>query len=375
MTNPPPPGWEQPHTGPRHPFGEQQSSYGFEPAAHSHSLGQPPAPGQNKGLKLLLIGIAVLLVIAISVGVTLIFTRTDGGTDPTAATNATATGNTPSSQDASPISIITEDPTCEPWRPINDTLVDAQHKGWAERDFTLPASNWTQQERSMHEEVADAMRRAADQTTDLIQITPNRIMRELYEQSIAYWRAYADSIPNYELKDNSLAVTASDTSGAIVTICAAIDYRSAAKRGPLVPGVDPKLSPAPPKDPANVEPFLSSTGNEVCAEWTAISDRFDDETREWRESDGNQPASEWTPERRAMTEKVASIMLQYADSIQSLGERSGNATLYDFATLAAQYFRAYTKAIPTYTSADSYLSATASYANFIVYNACAAVKG
>jgi hypothetical protein len=118
--------------------------------------------------------------------------------------------------------------------------------------------------------------------------------------------------------------------------------------------------------------FLATSGNKVCAEWTAISDKFDDDTATWRESDGSIPATEWTPERRAIMEDAASKMLAYADAIETLGARSGNPTLNDFATLSAQYFRAYTESIPTYTSADSYLSATASYANFVVFNACAA---
>lgn len=372
MTNPPPPGnWGPPHP----PYGQGQPQYGpGQWPPQQPGWGPPPTP-RNNGLKWLLISVAVLLVIAISVGATLLFTR-DSGNGPTQSANGSppAAGDIASANDTGPIRILTEDPTCEAWRPINDTLVDAQRRGWAERDYTVPASAWNSEQRSMHDEMAAAMRRAADQTVTLAKITPHRIMRELYEQSIAYWRAYADSIPDYELKDNSLAVTASDTSGAIVTICAAIDYRSAAMRGPLVPAGDQRLDPASPGDPANPQMFLQASGNAVCNEWTKISDRFDDDTKQWRESDGSIPASEWTPERRSLMDSAAQEMLRYADDIQRLGEQSGNAILYDFASLAAQYFRAYTHAIPSYTSADSYLSATASYANFIVFNACAAVE-
>lgn len=370
VTNPPPPGnWGPPQP----PYGQGQPPYGSGPWPPQQGWGPPQQPPKNNSLKWLLIGVAALLVIAISVGATLLFTRDGGGgTTQTANGNPPAAGEIASANDTGPVSIITEDPTCEPWRPINDSLVDQQRKGWGERDYSLPASSWSPEQRTLHDEIATAMRRAADQTVQLAKMTPNRVMRELYEQSIAYWRAYADSIPTYTVKDNSLAVTASDTSGALVTICAAIDYRSAATRGPLVTASEAPTKLAPIGDPANPAMFLPTSGNTVCAEWTSASDKFDDDTKAWRESDGGTPATEWTPERRAVMEDAASKMLAYADAIQALGARSGNPILMDFATLSAQYFRAYTESIPSYTSADSYLSATASYANFIVFNACAA---
>lgn len=370
MTNPPPPGnWGPPQP----PHGQGQPPYGSGPWPPQQGWGPPPQPPKNNSLKWLLIGVAVLLVVAISVGATLLFTRDGGGgTTQTANGNPPAAGEIASANDTGPVSIITEDPTCAAWRPINDELVAEQKKGWGERDFSLPSSSWTNEQRRMHNSVATAMRRAADQTVSLAKLTPHRIMRELYEQSIAYWRAYADSIPTYTVQDNSLAVTASDTSGAVVTMCAAIDYRSAATRGPLVPVATSPTNLAPIGDPAKPSIFLPASGNTVCAQWTSISDKFDDDTEAWRESDGGIPATDWTPERHAIMDDAASKMLAYADAIQALGTRSGNPILNDFATLSAQYFRAYTNSIPTYTSADSYLSATASYANFIVFNACAA---
>ena len=41
------------------------------------------------------------------------------------------------------------------------------------------------------------MRNAADQTVNLVKMTPHRVMRELYEQFIAYARAFADAVPTY----------------------------------------------------------------------------------------------------------------------------------------------------------------------------------
>ena len=49
----------------------------------------------------------------------------------------------------------------------------------------------------MYESVGKAMRSAADQTVNLVKSTPHRVMRELYEQFIAYARAFADTVPTY----------------------------------------------------------------------------------------------------------------------------------------------------------------------------------
>lgn len=65
-------------------------------------------------------------------------------------------------------------------------------------------------------------------------------------------------------------------------------------------------------------------------------------------------------------------MQQSADSMEDLGRRSENANLQDFASLAAQYRRAFASALPTHTRADSYLYNAAARAGAVIYTACAA---
>jgi hypothetical protein len=52
-------------------------------------------------------------------------------------------------------------------------------------------------------------------------------------------------------------------------------------------------------------------------------------------------------------------MSNHADELERLGRQSDNPTLEDIAVLAAQYQRAYVAALPNYTSADNFLSETA----------------
>ncbi len=225
----------------------------------------------------------------------------------------------------------------------------------------------------MHEDVADAMRSAADQSLELARRTPHRVMRELYLQAIAYWRAYADAIPTYTEPDNSLAVVTTDLAGAIVSICAAVDYGSAKARGPLVQVDEAPDSVATDINVTSPEMFMSTDGDLVCHDWSETSRKFDSDVAEWHAIDPNLDASQWTPEQREVMRQSVRIMNKFAADLKDLGARSKNPIVKDFAALSAAYWVAFTASVESYTTTDSYLSATANYTNFAVYYACEAV--
>lgn len=369
VTNPPPPGnWGPPQP----PYGQGQPPYASGPWPPQQGWGPPPQPPKNSSLKWLLIGVAVLLVIAISVGATLLFTRDGGdGTTQTANGNPPAAGEIASANDTGPVSIITEDPTCAAWRPINDTLAEQQAQGWSDRDYSQPASEWTAEQRTLHENIAQAMRSAADQTVSLAEKTPNRPMRELYEQAIAYWRAYADSVPNYEAQDNDLAGVAANASGAVVMICAAIDYRSAEARSPLITvRASPPSNLAVSSNLPTPQRFITRASDAGCDDWKALVDKFDADAGPWRGIDPNIPASEWNADQKSSMSSMQPVFTKLADDIESLANRTDNPTFEDFATLSSLYWRAFAAGVPSYTSADSYLSGAASYINFLIFDAC-----
>ncbi len=101
-----------------------------------------------------------------------------------------------------------------------------------------------------------------------------------------------------------------------------------------------------------------------------MSSRSD--TADWRSIPSDIPASQWTPEQRAINDAVAPVMDAFADKLQALGERSGNLTLQDFAVLSAQYRRAYVQSLPSYTAADNYLANAALELSGVVEAACMA---
>src|SRR5690349_16826449 len=93
---------------------------------------RPPRGGNR--LKWLLGGLGVLAVVVFTVVATLFVTK--GDSRPLTRETSTPTSSSviaadfASANDRGPANIITEDPTCAAWGPINDTLVAEQRKGW-----------------------------------------------------------------------------------------------------------------------------------------------------------------------------------------------------------------------------------------------------
>jgi hypothetical protein len=197
-------------------------------------------------------------------------------------------------------------------------------------------------------------------------------MRELYEQFIAYARAYSDAIANYVPEDNHLAGVAITTQSALVNVCNAIDWGSAQARAPLVPAAPPPTTIAPLTDPNSRQEFLVAP-QASCADWDRLLDQFNADSAAWEALDPNLAASNRNPDQQAIVEAVIPVMRKYADDLEKLGRASGNPVFEDFAVFAAQYRRAYAQALPTYSSADYYLARTAIQTESAIFEACKAI--
>src|SRR6185437_9560871 len=153
----------------------------------------------------------------------------------------------------------------------------------------VPATAWNTEQRSMYEAVSKAASSAADQTVNLVKLTPHRVMRELYEQFIAYSHALVNRIPTYAADDRYLAGTTDGMASALSMICSAIDNRSAQPLAPLIPEAAPPTELAPlGDDPATPQRFLTSV-DPICSEWISTVDKFDADTAAWRATDPNIP--------------------------------------------------------------------------------------
>ncbi|WP_301124248.1 hypothetical protein [Mycolicibacterium fortuitum] len=370
---PPPPenGWQGQQPGQQPPM-QSPPSWGPQ---YQQQFTPPPPSKNNRALKWALGGTALIAVIAITAVVTMSLGGGDKDKADGSGTPATAGSGSnsefASANDTGPITIITEDPSCAPWIPINNTLADSEKNGFLDRDKTIPASAWSPELRSQYEEVGRAMRAAADQATPLVKLTTHRVMRQLYEQFIAYARAYADALPTYTAHDDGLERAASMATRTLSAICQSISFGSAAARAPLVPPGPAPSGTGQPEDPAQPQRFIT-TPDSVCPAWQSASDQFLADVADWLKTNPDTPAGQWSPEEKALNEAAIPVMRQSADTLEGLGHRSDNITLQDFAILSAQYRRAFAQAIPTYTAADKHLYDASVYSVGVVIGACKA---
>lgn len=372
---PTPPGSVPPPHGFPPPSGGQSGYPG--PAYPPQSWQQPRGPKRGSGWKWAFGIVALVAVIGVTAAVTLsVADKGDkGGTSPTGASpsaSGVANSDVASANDTGPVAVITEDPSCAAQRPILATLTDEAKKGWNSRDIAIPATAWTPETRAMYTTYTEALNRAADQVVPLARLTPHRVMRELYEQFIAYSRSYVDSISNYTQPDDYLARVSIAVSDAISYICAAIDYGSAASRAPLISEPAAPSAVPPVTDPAHPARFLLHA-DPICADWSAALSQFQSDTEAWRRTNPDIPAGQWTPEQRAINDEVGPVMERFAGQLTAIGERTENLILRDFANLASQYRRAYVAALPTYLPADKYLATASIRLVGVVQGACQAV--
>jgi hypothetical protein len=321
-------------------------------------------------------GLALLTVIVLTVAATLLFTREGApSSDPPTAsappTSSVDTSGIASADDDGPVGIITEDPTCAAWTPIAETLSARASNGWNGRDASIPATAWTPAQKAQHEEMANAMRSAADQTVDLVRSTPHRVMRQLYEQSVAYWRAYAEAVPTYSKEADYLARTATAATNAINWICSAISFGSAALRAPLVAPAPAGHDTEKLGDPANPRRYVVEPLS-VCTRWISTAEKLDNDTADWLNADPNISAAEWPAGQAAIYRRVAPLMQTAADEFENLGAQSLNLAFNDFAALSTVYKRAYVQSFPSYVPADAYLANAAAELVATNGNACRA---
>jgi hypothetical protein len=315
-------------------------------------------------------GLAVVVVVALAVVITVLVMRPSGG-GPT-PTPTKGNSDFASTGDTGPVSIITEDPTCAAWSKVGTALFDAEQQvKWTERDPSIPAAAWTPQQRTTFETVGNAMSRAADQAAGLAKTTPHRVMRELYEQFIAYARAFGNNVPNFTEHDNEIARVADGLASIFANICGAIKYSSAAVEAPLLSPVAAPSRLASPEDLESPQRFMEQP-DPGCAEWTTLLDRYFDDTADWQGISQDIPAAQWTPEQRTVIDKVVPVMTTFADDMEKLSRRSEKPAIQDFGVLGAEYERAYAQALPTYTAADSYLVTAATFLAKTIEQACKA---
>lgn len=368
---PTPPG--QPPMGPPWPQGpcpQQQPGQWPQPG--------PPTGPPSGGRRWLLLALTLVAVIAVTVACTMWFTRRGSDSQAANAGGSSqgpngANGEIASANDTGPVAIITEDPTCSKWVDMQNQA-SAQLTDWAKRDASIPASAWTPEQRQIYETAARVFRAEAEQLVPLVRETPHRVVREIYEQVIAYDRAYADAIQNFTPSDDRLAIASNGLSTAQFNICQAITNYSAASRGPSVPPAAQPTAIAPMGDPAKPQKFLIAP-TQTCSKVNAWVKHIQNELEQWFKTDPSIPASQRGSADTVLWDMAATVLGKGADELDLVARASGNAVMEDFLILSAQYFRGYVEAIPSYTGADRQLYEVGQKTVVAVRAACNALPG
>ncbi|WP_142282852.1 hypothetical protein [Mycobacterium aquaticum] len=320
-------------------------------------------------------------MIAVTVAITLSVSGRGGKDDgkavgPGGSQSPAVGSNVASANDTGPATIITDEPTCAGWAAIEKAVNDAEAKtDWSNHDYKTPVSDWTPELRAKYDTMSKALTATADQAVALAKKTPHRVVRELYEQFIAYARAFVSSLGTYAEIDQQLANASVHARVGFDYVCDAITWKSAVTHAPFVSDPAPPTTLAKPGDPGNQQRALESSSGVDCAKWNSVFDKFGEDTKGWSALDPKLSVDEWRPDQRAAVDAVIPVMQKYADDIETLGRASGNATIEDFSVLGAQYWRAYADALPTYAKTDAFLSLTAARMPSFVVVACKAVGG
>jgi len=349
---------QQPGNWPGYPGGQQSPGPQGQWNPQQQWANPTPAPKKKGPLKWILVAVALIAVIAVTamVSVSLVGGKDTDNGNGGGGPSSSSRSDIASANDTGPVSVITEDPSCAPWNPIATTVANVEKNGWDKLDDTIPASAWTPEMRTLYQGVGEALKNAANEAVPLTKLTTHRVMRELYSQYIAYSRYYADRIPEYVAADNEAIRVGSTVGDVITSICQAMTLGAAAARAPFVPPGAAPEHVAPAGDTQNPTRFLTAVDSQ-CTDWQSTVDQLnaDPAYSAWNKEDPSIPASSWSPQYKAENISVMPVLLKSVDTYEKLARQSDNPIIQDFSTLAAQYGRAFIKAISTYTQPDTNL--------------------
>lgn len=376
-----PPGGGGPQWGGPPPQGPgAQPSYGPSPVGgpwpQQGWTGAPPPPNNGGKGKWILIGLALVAIIAVSIVGTVLVLRPDSGAGNSSVNAADGASEFASANDTGPANIITEDPTCEAWRKISHDMDAVSNAiSWNQQDYSVPGTEWTSEQRAAFEKKGAALADAIKNVASIAKQTPHRVMRELYGQYAAYSQAVINAIPAYSSTDENVVAASNKFFGVLNHVCDATYFRAAQQTSPLIAAPPPPSAPqAPDSDGGPVGERFLNNNNSSCGDWIAMAESFNTESKAWRDLDPNIPAAKWAPEQRAVVDAVIPVLNKYADDMENLGRQSDNPIWEDFAVLAAQYMRAYVQVAPTYASSYGLLSLASTNLSVAINWACKAAS-
>lgn len=353
--------WQTPAPGPDFsPGGTVISPPPYIPA------GRPaPGPRRRGGAMAAWVSVSLAVAVAITAAVTAVVVRDH------------IQGAVGSAHDTAPVTVVIDEPTCGSWGSIAMPLsATGQESGFRDRDVSIPETDWTPQLRKQYDTERTAIDNAADRVDVLAKQTPHRVVREIYDQLIAYWRAYTGRIAHYSARDDQLLRVTYALGDTIFALCDAIRYGAAALRGPFADTPSPPTRALQPSANAvRRQRFLMERSN-TCANFRSAFSDFNKATSAWHhDHDPDTPATKWNAQQKTLSDATGRTLNDFDNQITHLGRGSGNPSLEDFAVLAAVYGQSYVRALPTFRPSDEHLFDVTAFATSVIASACKEADG
>ncbi|ORV83455.1 hypothetical protein AWC12_26255 [Mycolicibacterium iranicum] len=214
-------------------------------------------------------------------------------------------------------------------------------------DRTTPGDRWNSEQRRIFQGAGDSMSKAVNAFE---QIRPNArslLLQELISQAVIYFRAYVDSLPTYTAEDRYSANAAVNFANAVTYLCSAVSLVQKIE----FQGAVRVSSIAPPAIQVNAIP----ESPEPCADFMALLDLQNTVLRGWSETDSARPATQWTPQEKALNNAARAVLLKDSEQFRRLADKYSGSVFADLVFTQAAYMRAYADAIPTYVPDDNWL--------------------
>lgn len=325
---------------------------------------QPPPPQRRDRRRWALAAVASIAVLLFTATAIILVRNNFGDHSGIAASSTTSVGGASapavSANDTGPVTIVADDPTCQAWLSIalgwgKDPLATWLTNASGPSPLSVPANQWSAKQRAAAQASADSRMATAKKAATLATTTPHRVMRELYEQFIAYNRAFAGTVTgNYVPKNAFLYYTAGDVLQTLQSVCAAI--RDGATIGLPAPTPSPAnpARVAPPQDPDNPQRFVNAADAPACAQLAVAQGHYSDNpaVTQWLNLDHAIPATRWDPQQKAIYDAVTKVMFNLADEVERSVSGGNNPVMTDFGELFIRYERAYATELPHHVAGD-----------------------
>lgn len=309
---------------------------GVPPCSNRPSPPEGFAPARKPSRKpWIALGVSLSVVVVLVVGLLAwrgtIFGSDQGGGDP----SPTAYGS-----DRTVGLLREKDPVCDDWRTFADALSD-QEKPWASIDDSVPAARWTEEQRRIYGDVAEAMSAAADNFESILPKAEHVVIQELIAQTIVYLRKFVEKIPDYTEADSLVAGVASNFGTAVSYMCSAVPLTSQ----------DQPISVSNAEPPAVLSAFMSNR-EPACGTFLAFLDRQKSTLSGWATTDSRTPADQWNPEQKRLYLAVQKVLDRDSGELRNMAEDAQNAILRDLLLTQADYMKAFGGALTTYVPDD-----------------------